>query len=133
MKAELSTPGAELEFTSQRELKAVLADLVDHSETLVRQEIELGKAELNLRVEKAKVALLRGAISAALYYAAYLATLATLVLVLATWVAAWLAALIVALVAGAGAAVFTLLGWQAVKQVKHPHESHSFSGRRAHT
>ncbi|HKO92856.1 MAG TPA: phage holin family protein, partial [Polyangiaceae bacterium] len=98
MRTELSAPRGEaelrveLEAGRERELKAVLADLVDHSQTLVRQEIELGKAELNLRIDKAKVALLRGALSAALYYAAYLATLATVVLLLAEWLAPWIAA-----------------------------------------
>jgi hypothetical protein len=131
---ELATPRVPTVPGSDRELKALLADLVDHSETLVRQEFELGKTELNLRVEKAKLALLHGAISAALYYAAYLTTLACLVLLLAQWVAAWLAALIVALVASAGAAVFTLLGRKALEQVKHPHQTiRSFTGERAHT
>jgi len=131
--SDLSTPRIQAEPGSERELKAVLANLVEHSETLVRQEIELGKAELNLRVDKAKVALRRGAISAALYYAAYLTTLVSLVLLLAEWLAPWLSALIVALIASAGAVVFTLLGRQALEQVKHPHETRSFTGRRAHT
>jgi hypothetical protein len=133
-RVELSTPRVPTEPGNDRELKALLADLVEHSETLVRQEVALGKAELNLRIDKAKVALLRAAVTVALYYAAYLTTLATLVLLLATWVAAWVAALIVALIASAGAVVFTLLSRQALEQVKHPHEHPSFiPGRRAHT
>lgn len=109
-----STPG------SERELRALLADLYVHGETLVRQEVELGKAELTNRVDKAKVALRRGAISAGLYYAAYLTTLATIVLLLAEWMAPWIAALVVAVAAGAGAVVFTLLGKQALDDVKRP-------------
>lgn len=110
---------------TERELRAVLGDLFEHSETLVRQEVELGKAELHLRVDRAKVALRRGAISAGLYYAAYLTTLATLVLLLAEWMAPWIAALIVAVVAGAGAVVFTRLGKEALDDVKRPALPHT--------
>ncbi|HEX6243112.1 MAG TPA: phage holin family protein [Polyangiales bacterium] len=111
----------------------MLADLFEHSETLVRQEVELGKAEIALRVEKAKAAALRGAISAGLYHAAYLTTLATVVLLLCEWVAPWLASLIVALVASAGAVVFTLLGRQALHEIKDPPETRPIMRQRAHT
>lgn len=137
-------PGSELRpgAGAERELKAVLGDLFEHSETLVRQEIALGKAELDTRMEKAKTALMRGVISAGLYHAAYLTTLATLVLLLAQWVAPWAAALIIALAASAGAVVFTLLGRQALHEVKDPPETRpamrsnrmrSDTAQRAHT
>lgn len=132
-------PGAELGAGgSERELKSVLASLVEHSETLVRQEIALGKAELDLRMQQAKQALVRGAICAGLFHAAYLTTLATLVLLFSEWVAPWVASLIIALVASAGAAVFTLLGKEALQRIKHPPERHPSETRpilqrRAHT
>lgn len=113
-----------------RQLRAVLADLFEHTETLVRQEVELGKAEIHVRVDKAKAALVHGAISAGLYYAAYLTTLATLVLALSEWLPGWAAALVIAVAASAGAVVFTMLGKKALDEVKQPPQtesSHAYS------
>ena len=109
----------------------MLADLVEHSETLLRQEVELGKAELKHRVDRAKVALRHGAISAGLFYAAYLTTLATIVLLLAEWMAPWISALVVAVAATAGAAVFTFLGKQALDDVKSPAPSEDNTTRKS--
>lgn len=117
--------GAPVSHETERELRALLGDLFEHSEVLLRQEVELGKAELHLRVEKGKQALRRGAISAGLFYAAYLTTLTTLVLVLCQWMMPWLAALIVAVVASGGAVVFSLLGKQALDDAKHPSLPHT--------
>lgn len=134
--------GDEPERTAaQRELRAVLGDLFEHSETLVRQEVALGKAEITQRVDKAKVALRHGAISAGLFYAAYLTALATVVLLLAEWMAPWIASLVVAVAASAGAVVFTLLGKRALDEVKaplssdtQPHmSSSSLTRQRAHS
>jgi hypothetical protein len=109
----------------------VLADLIEHSETLLRQEVELGKAELTHRVDRAKVALRHGAISAGLFYAAYLTTLATIVLLLAEWMAPWISALVVAVAATAGAGVFTFLGKQALDDVKSPAPSEDNTSRKS--
>jgi hypothetical protein len=124
--ARCAAPEATGEQVTQdeRHLQGVIADLWQHSETLVRQEIALAKAEYEARLVHAKAAFVRGAISAGLFYAAYLTTLATLVFVLVQWLAPWLAALIVALVACAGAVVFSWLGKQALHAaIAGPHQS----------
>lgn len=117
----------------ERHLKAVLGDLFEHTQVLVRQEIELGKAEVEVRVANAKAALVRGAIAAGLFYAAYLTSLTSLVLLLAQWMPAWFGALIVALLASAGAVIFTRLGQASVQAVKHPSETSSITRQRAHS
>ncbi len=127
----------------RRELQAVLADLWQHSETLVRQEVELLKAEYEARAVHAKAAVRHGAISLGLCHAAYLSTLATLVLVLALWVEPWAAALIVAVAASAGAFVFAQLGKRELqrttqrtrspeRQTEQRHE-HLLGRQRAHS
>jgi len=126
-----TAPG--LEQQSERQLKAVLADLFEHSETLVRQEVELGKAELNTRVEAGKAALIRGAIAGGLYLAAYHTALATVVLLLALWVTPWLAALIVCVLASSGAVLFTRLGQKALTQVRSPEQQRTFTHHGVHS
>jgi hypothetical protein len=115
----------EPDIEHERELKSVIADLWQHSETLVHQELALAKAEFETHVARAKTAIVRGAISAGLYYAAYLTTLATLVLALAQWLPPWLASLIVASAASAGAFVFTRLGKESLKALRQA-EEHAF-------
>lgn len=97
----------------ERELKMVLADLVEHSQTLARQELALLKAEYEARLSSGKAALRDAAMSFGLFYAAYLTILATLVLLLAQWTPPWVASLIVAVAASGGAVLFTWLGKQA--------------------
>jgi hypothetical protein len=62
-----------------------------------------------------------------------LTTLATLVLLLSEWVAPWIASLIIALLASAGAVVFTLLGRQALHEIKDPPETRPILRHRAHS
>lgn len=141
--AESDTPIQARSMAERRELQALLADLWQHSETLVRQEVELLKAEYEARAIHAKSALQRGAISIGLLHAAYLTTLATLVLVLAQWIEPWLASLIVAIAASAGALAFAWLGRQELRQAterlerpKHPRiEEHgqALGRQRAHS
>jgi hypothetical protein len=101
-------------------LTAVIADLWEHSETLVRQELALVRAEYEARALHAKAAVQHGALSLGLFHAAYLCTLATLVLVLAQWLDPWLSASIIAVAAGLAAAVFALLGKRAFDQATEP-------------
>ena len=125
----------------RRELQAVLADLWQHSETLVRQEVELLKAEYEARATHAKAAVQRGAISLGLFHAAYLTTLATLVLVLAHWIEPWAASLIVAVAASAGAFVFAVLGKRELERTterrklpERPQQhEHALGRQRAHS
>jgi hypothetical protein len=126
----------------RRELQAVLADMWQHSETLMRQELELLKAEYEARAIHAKAAIQQGAISLGLVHAAYLTTLATLVLVLAQWIEPWAASLIVAIAAGAGAYVFSRFGKRELQLATAPskspdrqraHHGHALGRPRAHS
>ena len=121
---------------SEPELKAIVSDLWHNSERLVQQELQLALSELNVGVDKAKVALRQAAIAGGLFHAAYLTTLATLVLLLSEVLAPWLAALLVALVASAGAYAFSRASKRSAQQVAHPpatHESFTSSRHIAHS
>jgi hypothetical protein len=109
-----------LQHDHERQLAAVVADLWEHSETLIRQELALVKAEYEARAIHAKAALQHSAISIGLFHAAYLTTLAMLLLLLAKWLDPSLAALILAIGASAGAFVFTRLGKQALNEAIKP-------------
>jgi len=83
-------------------LKAIVSDLWQHGESLLKAElalgVELGKAELNQQVAKGKIALRHTVIMSGLFYAGYLTMLASLVLGLNAFMPAWLAALSVGIV-----------------------------------
>jgi Flp pilus assembly protein TadB len=119
------TPQLGLRSDGERELKSVVADLWEHSETLVRQELALVKAEYEARLAHAKAALQHGVISLGLFHAAYLTTLATLVLLLAQWLPPWTASLIIAIGASAAAFVFTRLSKRALAEATQPLASQS--------
>jgi MFS family permease len=88
----------------------LVKQLSEQTSTLVRQEMELAKAELSERGKAAGVGagLLGGAGLIGLLAAGALTTF--LILLLAEAMDAWVAALIVAVVYGAGAAVLALVG-----------------------
>lgn len=84
-------------------LKDVLVELWQNLEKLVRQEIALAGAELELKSQKLKAELFAMAIGAALMLAGALALVATLILALSLVMPAWTAALITGAAAtGAG-------------------------------
>jgi hypothetical protein len=89
----------ESSLTRQRELGAVLTDMWENGEKLVRQEIDLGLAEFQVRADKLKKSLLEGAIMGAIYNAGVLVLLASIVLGLSEVMAPWLAAMLVAIAA----------------------------------
>jgi VIT1/CCC1 family predicted Fe2+/Mn2+ transporter len=86
-------------MNQQRELGAVLTDMWENGEKLVRQEIDLGLAELQVRADKLKASLLEGAMMGAIYNAGAMVLLAAVVLGLSEVMAPWLAALLVAIAA----------------------------------
>jgi membrane protein len=100
------------------------ADLVrqlsEQTSTLVRQEVELAKAELALKGKRAGlgIGMFSGAGLLALYGIG--ALVAAAVLALTTAVAAWLAALIVAAVLGSLAGMLALRGRAEVTQATPP-------------
>src|SRR5687768_4213024 len=75
-------------------LKEVLVELWQNLEKLVRQEIALAGAELDVKAQRLKTELTAVAIGAALLLAGSLALVATIILVLALVMPAWTASLI---------------------------------------
>ncbi len=98
----------------------LLKQLSDQTTTLVKQEIELAKLELQEKGKKAGVGagMFGGAGALGLY--ALGALTATIILALATFLPGWVAALIVTVVYGAIAGVLALRGKAEVKQATPP-------------
>jgi hypothetical protein len=103
---EMLTGRDTLTTSNERQVGAIVADVWENAEKLVRQELELGLAELDRRVDKLKIGLVSATIGGAVLYAGLLTLLAAVVLGLSNVMAPWLAALIVGLVVtGVGAAM----------------------------
>jgi apolipoprotein N-acyltransferase len=98
----------------------LLKHLSEQTATLVRQELDLAKAEMQQRGKRAGLGLGLIGGGGVLALAAIGALTATLILVLAEWMDAWLAALIVTLVYAAGAAVLALQGKEKVGEATPP-------------
>jgi len=114
-----SQPGSEQDLRD-RPLGELVKQLADETSNLVRQEIELAKAEMT---EKGK----RAGIGFGMFGGAGVVTLlalgaftACLIAALDTGMALWLAALIVAVVYGAIAAVLWLVGKERLHDVGSP-------------
>ena len=105
---------------SDRPVGELVRDLSDQTTALVRQEVELAKAELAVKAKSAGIgAGMFGGAGALGFYA--LGTLtATLILALATAVDAWLAALIVTVAYGAIAGLLALRGKARVARATPP-------------
>lgn len=105
MKSELDVirPDAQRSLTPsrERELSAIVTDMWSNAETLLRAELDLGLAELDLRVEKLKRALLLATLGGAIVYAGVLLLLAAAVLGLSQVMAPWLSALLLGAVVSA--------------------------------
>lgn len=80
--------------SSEPPLKDVLVELWQNLEKLVRQEVALASAEVELKAQRFKAELLGAAVGAALMLAGGLALVAAVVLLLALVLPAWAAALI---------------------------------------
>jgi hypothetical protein len=111
------TPPEELR---ERPIGDLVKQLASQTSTLVRQELDLAKAEMS---QKASIAgkgagLLGGAAAVGLLAGGALT--ACLILVLSEAMDAWLAALIVAVVLGAVAAVLGLAGRNKVREATPP-------------
>jgi len=93
-----------------RPMPELLKDLSEHTTTLVRQEIELAKAEMTAKGKQVGIGAgaFGGAAVVGLY--AFGALTACLILALSLAVDAWLAALIVGVVYAAVAGVLALIG-----------------------
>jgi hypothetical protein len=98
----------------------LLKHLSEQTATLVRQELDLAKAEMQQKGKRAGlgIGLIGGGGVVAL--AGVGALTATLILALAEWMDAWLAALIVTVFYAAGAAVLALQGKEKVSEATPP-------------
>jgi len=114
MKSELDVirPEAQQSLTPsrERELGAIVTDMWSNAESLLRAEVDLGLAELDLRVEKLKRALLLATLGGAVVYAGVLLLLAAAVLGLSQVMAPWLATLLLGAVITAIGATLSLRG-----------------------
>lgn len=101
---------------SDRSIADLLKQLSDQTATLVRQELDLAKAELTAKGKKAALGagMFGGAGTFGLY--AIGALTACLILALSTAMDGWLAALVVAVVYGAIAGVLALTGKKNVQE-----------------
>lgn len=109
-------PATRESTSTDSSLASLVKQLSDQTTTLVRQEVDLAKAELAVKGKQAGVGagMFGGAGMFALY--AVGALTACLILALATAVTGWLAALIVSAIYGAIAGVLALTGKNKVKQ-----------------
>jgi len=113
---------AHQEDLKERPIGELLKQLSEQTATLVRQELDLAKAELTASGKKAGLGVgLFGAAGVVGFLT--LATLtATVILVLDLWLPAWAAALIVTILYAAAAGVLGLQGKEKVKQAAPPAE-----------
>jgi hypothetical protein len=89
-----------------RPLGAIIAELWENTERLARQEISLGLAQIDQRVDRLKGDLTRVTMGGAVIYAGVLALVASMVMLLAKVIDPWLSALIVGfVVSGSGYAL----------------------------
>ncbi len=98
----------------------LLKHLSEQTATLVRQELDLAKAEMQQKGKRAGVGIGLIGGGGVLALAAVGALTATLILALAEWMDAWLAALIVTVAYAAGAALLALQGKEKVGQATPP-------------
>jgi hypothetical protein len=94
----------------------LLKQLSEQTATLVRQELDLAKAEMQQKGKRAGVGIGLIGVGGVVALAAVGALTATLILILAEWMDAWLAALIVTVVYAAGAALLALQGKEKVAE-----------------
>lgn len=118
-------PGGMPPEAEGRQITSIMADLWNHSEKLVQQEMQLARSELQVRLAAGKLALRRAAIAAGLMHAAYLSGLVALVLVLSEFLRPSLAAFVVAVVASLGAYLFMKRSESTAAELTQPSQSTS--------
>ena len=98
----------------------LLKQLSEQTATLVRQELDLAKAEMQQKAKRAGVGLGLMGGGGVVALAAVGALTATLIMLLAEWMDGWIAGLIVTLVYAAVAAVLALQGKERVSEAGSP-------------
>jgi uncharacterized membrane protein YqjE len=103
-----------------RSLGELFKRLSEQTATLVRQEVELAKAEMQQKGKRAGLGagLIGG--GGLLGLGAFGALTATVILALAIWLDAWLACLVVTVVYAVGAAVLALSGKRRLQEAAPP-------------
>jgi len=91
---------AQTDLGQERSLGDLFAELSEETSTLIRQELQLAKAEMSQKVSQASRNVAFLAIGGLVAYVAFLALTAALIMALAELMAGWLAALLVGLVMG---------------------------------
>jgi hypothetical protein len=104
----------------EKPLGELLKQLSQETATLVRQEIDLAKAEVAQTGKKAGLG--AGLVGAAgiVGFLGLAALTATFILILATFLPAWVSALIVTIVYGVAAGVLAMRGKDKVKEIAPP-------------
>ena len=106
--------------SAEKKLGDIVGEVSAKASLLVREEIELAKAEVTETGKKAGIGVGMFGAAGIVGFLAFAALTACFVLALALAVDAWLAALIVAAVYGATAAVLAIRGKEKVKQATPP-------------
>jgi hypothetical protein len=104
----------------ERSFGELFKQLSEQTSTLVRQEVDLAKAEMQQKGKQAGIGAGLLGSGGVLGLGAFGALTATLVLALATWLDAWLACLIVTVVYAAGAAVLAMSGKRRLQAASPP-------------
>ena len=110
------------EDLKERPLPELLKQLSQETATLVRQEMELAKAELRESGKKAGVGVGLFGAAGITGLLTLMALTATVILVLNIWLPAWAAALVVTVIYAAAAAVLALQGKEKVSEATPPAE-----------
>jgi hypothetical protein len=113
-------PGPEQADPRERPLPELLKQLSEETTRLVRQEVDLAKAELTQKGRQAGTGAGLFGAAGAIGFLALAALTTCLILALDAAMPAWLAALVVAVVYGAVAAVLAVRGRAKVKQAVPP-------------
>jgi uncharacterized membrane protein YqjE len=113
-------PGPDQADLRERPLGELLRQLSEETTRLVRQEIELAKAELTQKGRQAGIGAGLFGAAAAIGFLALAALTTCIILALDAVLPAWLAALLVAVVYGVIAAVLVLRGRAKVRQAVPP-------------
>jgi hypothetical protein len=98
----------------------LLKQLSEQTATLVRQELDLAKAEMQQKGKRAGVGLGLIGVGGVIALAAVGAFTATLIMLLAEWMDGWLAGLIVTIAYAAVAAYLALQGKEKVSEASPP-------------
>ena len=106
-----------------RSVGTLLADLVNQTGLLIRQEIALFRAELGENLSRAGAGAIALAVGAMLAFSGWLVLLAAAVLALALVLAAWLAALIVGVVTVAIGGIVLYVGRRRLNGMLVPQRS----------